>query len=140
MKYLIAAAIYLLTVNEAARADETWVMIGSEIVPQLLNAPKSSIAGREGIAGMGWLVDLQSIVKQGNLVFYNEKMTFIDKSGNTILGQKTREYILRIVDCKTRLIKYREKSNWSEGDNPHKQIIRYLCGNGSNKGVKEGFL
>lgn len=126
-KQFLLASICLFLLCNSGIAGETWVLLGSGIEPQLLNAPKGSKAKNLGIAGFGWLVDLQSIVKQGNLVFYHERGTMIDKDGNSIKDMESSSIYLRIVDCNTRLMKFREQSEWKHPTPEHQAIVNYLC-------------
>jgi len=130
MKYsakFLLIIIFLCLSCSSGIAGETWVLMGSMIEPKLLNAPIGSYVHKKKIAGFGWLIDLQSIFRQGNTVFYHERFTMIDKYGNSIKEMEHDTVFLRIVDCTKRLMKLKENDEWSQGTPEHKPIINYLC-------------
>lgn len=127
LKGHLAALISLFILGGDVLAGETWVLIGSEIEPRLLNAPDGSLAKKNGIAGFGWLVDLQSIVKQNNLVFYHERGTVIDKNGNSIKNLESKDTFLRIIDCESGLMKFKENNDWSIPTPEHRKIVKFMC-------------
>jgi hypothetical protein len=138
-KFLLAG-ICLFLLGISANAGETWVLLGIGIEPELQSAPKGSIAEKNGITGFGWLIDLQSIVKQDNLVFYHERGTLTDNNGNSIKSGESENIYLRIVNCNTRLMKFRENYEWAQPTKEHREIINYLCAERQVPKTKRGII
>ena len=136
----ILAGICFFLLGISANAGETWVLMGIDIEPELQSAPKGSIAEKKGITGFGWLVDLQSIVKQDNLILYHERGTLIDKNGNSIKSEESENTYLRIVNCNTRLMKFRENYKWAQPTKGHQKIINYLCQERQIPKTKRGII
>jgi len=126
--------------GQSALAGETWVLIGRDFAPALRNPPKGSLADKSGIAGFAWWVDLQSIVSNGsNIIVYNEKGGLIDKTGNGVRDSMT-ETGLRIVDCKTGLIKWKEFSDWTKPLPGQADVVDFLCSGSWKISKKKSFV
>ena len=131
MKKVAAAIAGLLIASPAVHAGETWVM-GAW---QMSGPPKpGTIAEDYDWHGLGFYIDLQSVVRRGDLVFYYDAWIPLDGNRRPIqvLGwdksqNKPERKNLRIANCKTLQSKSNETANFKRVDPAYRPVIHLAC-------------
>lgn len=131
MKRIAAAIAGLLVASPAVHAGETWVMASWEMG----GPPKpGTIAAEYNWHGMGYYIDLQSVVRRGDLVFYYDGWVPLDGNREPIqrLGwdkaqKKPGNKFLRTANCKTLEFKAKETADFKLADAPYRGVIHLAC-------------
>ena len=133
MRGIAAAITGLLLALPAVHAGETWVMAAW----QQSGPPKpGTIAAEYGWHGLGFYIDLQSVVRRGDLVFYYDGWVPLDGNRKPIqvLGwdksqNKPETKNLRIANCRTLEFKANETADYKQADVAYRPVIHLACGN-----------
>ena len=130
MRRIAAAIAGLLIATPAVFAGETWVMASWESK----GPPKpETLAEEYGWYGNGYYIDLQSVVRKGDLVFYNDGFSGLDRNKRPIQvfwdeqGRRPIRTRLRIANCKTSDWKERETSDFKQPDVAYRPVIQLAC-------------
>ncbi|WP_186988324.1 hypothetical protein [Synechococcus sp. MIT S9220] len=131
MKRIAAVIAGLLIPIPSVQAGETWVMASWE----MHGKPKpGTIAEEYNWWGLGYYIDLQSVVKKGDLVFYYDGWVPLDSDKRPTTGigwnnkeSKPKDKFLRIANCKTLEFKAYESANFKQADPAYRPLIKFAC-------------
>ena len=124
MRKLLIPLLAALALPTAGNA-ETWVQAAN----MMHNDAKSGTVGYSlckeiNSCGLGFFVDVKSIVKRGNLVYFNFASKFVDKNA----VPKDREFngVGWTADCQKKLLGPNLKMRLASG-NAEKNLLKFVC-------------
>tara|TARA_B100000674_G_scaffold369783_1_gene312155 strand:+ start:474 stop:812 length:339 start_codon:yes stop_codon:yes gene_type:complete len=97
---LVTAALATAMSTTVPVMAQTWIVVDKA----RHEFPPGSLGYETGVGGFVTFIDAQSIVKRGDMVFYNVSFTWLDKDGS-VPSQIAHEPAGWTENCKTKMVK-----------------------------------
>ena len=97
---LVTAALATAMSTTVPVMAQTWIVVDKA----RHEFPPGSLGDQGGVGGFLTFIDAQSIVKRGDMAYYNVSFTWLDKDGS-IPSQIVHEPAGWTANCKTKMVK-----------------------------------
>ena len=125
-KFLLLLLLFFIP---KLKAEETWVMVGKAMFDPIPGTLAYEMCTKDNFCGMGYFIDVRSLVERGNFRYFNLDVIGLNKYGSKTSNKKHSGTGWK-VDCENNLlgtkINLNEPSGSAEFD-----VINFVCS--SNK-------
>ena len=111
--------------NEIDRHEFSWIHVGTEFFNQNPGSLGHNWCVKDGLCGLGYVVEASSIVKRGAFRYFKLNIVYTNKDGS-LLNKEFENYKEWTVNCKNETIGS-TADLWAPLTNGEEEVIKFVC-------------